>query len=419
MGLFRSALAVACLFLFGISASPAPASVIFTEKQVLTRDKTLDVTVWRPDSAFDAADTAWSCGKAYGTLNVSSCLVRPYVRTSNVRDQYLYWAFLNLSGGTERADLTPQVEEQEAFFEGLQKPLLALKQKGGTCQYLIAYHDGYAPLAAGTVLCPDLATALRGVEEDMAGHASMVPSRDKAPGSKHVMHRGEFSTDVPNAIDWGLEAAPALAIGWSSDHTDSAGPFTSEVRTFDFNDLATRDLFPLAVRAFMVYKGSVGLRLGYAYSSFDLASEFKDRIRADLAAQGQTLDDWKIARHDYSLELTAGKPYTNGNAELGWYASIGFAKVDFRETATVSGKDYKDAGLLADQTAFLIGAGGEVKLARCIVMGLELGLMVKDFELRNSTRQPDGSGNEIQLRLRLGGFSRMHLASPAAPDHAP
>lgn len=411
----RSIISVFCVSGLGFSALPAGAGIIFAEKRVLPYDKTVDVTVWLADTASNPSDSAWICGSEAGSLKLASCQVRPYVRTSGNRDQYLYWAFLNLSEGSERGDLAPQLDEYQSFFDALQKPLLALKQKGGSCQYLLSFRDSYAPLAAGTVACPDLATALKGVDADLSAKPPLIARTGPDPIGKKVLRRGEFAVGSARAIDWGLEFVPALAFGWSSDETDGEGPFATRTERFDFNDFADQEMFPLAVRATMMFRGAVGLRLGYAYSSFSLSDDFMEALRSGFATEGNVLSAWDISRKDISCELVAGVPFTGASAEYALYGSLGFANVDFRETQTVNGKEYQEDLLLKDASAFLIGFGADMKLARCVVIGLELGVMAKDFKMRSVQNQPDGSGNEIQIRFRLGGFYRRHLSGPEKP----
>jgi hypothetical protein len=229
MGLFRSALPCLLLSFFCLFPSPGRARAIFQEKQVLSPDKTVDLLVWRTDTAVMAdtagpvGDPGWECGAVDGPLRLSSCVVRPYARSPGAREQYLFWAFLNLVPASQAEDLSPQFPEQAAFFDGLRRPLLALKQKGDSCHYLIVFRDAYAPLAAGKVACPDLGSALRAVDEDLAGRASLVP-REPGTAAKKVFKRGEISLDLPNSLDFGLEASAALAFGWTGDHTEGEGP---------------------------------------------------------------------------------------------------------------------------------------------------------------------------------------------------
>lgn len=387
-----------------LAAAPSRSEVYFAAREVLTADHTVDLMVWR----FDSTGTgSWDCGPSASPGNpfrLSSCLVRPYARGSGQRDGYLYWAFLNLSPHSQRGDLSPRDPDFNAFFDGLQKPFLALKQRGDSCTYLVSYHNSYAPLAAGRVACPDLARGLAAVDADLAGRPYLVPTDEPTdPSEKRVLRAGEFSRDRPRGFDVGLEAGAALAFGISTDHTEGDGPFAQQVEQVDFNDYADQETMPLALRASITYRDLIGLRVGYAYSAFSMNPE----VRRGFQDQFPTVvvSAWDIARHDWTVDLTLGKPFSNASSEFIFYGTLGWAHANFKETAVIDGRR-TNMEVLADVTGLWLGGGLEIKIARCVLLGFEPGLYIKDFRLQNSTDQPDGSGNEFQFRIRLGGFHR-------------
>lgn len=398
-------------FMLAAAARPAGARTVFAEKQVLPRDNIVDVNLWLVDTASSPQDPAWSCDSAAsGPFRLSTCSVRPYARASGPRDEYLYWAFLNLAPASERGDLAPRSPGQEAFFESLERPLLAMKRRGDSCTYLVLFRDSYAPLAAGRVACPDLGGALLAVDADLAGRRNLFPKPRGDKGNKKVIASYALSWDVPQDYDMGVEASASLTLGMSADHTEGEGPFAREVETFNFSDLANQEIMPLSLRAFILYRGIVGLRIGYSYSSFSLKSGVEEGFRSGLAAQGGTLESWKIARHDYSAEMLLGRTWESSSTRFGMHGILGFAQVDFRETVTINGRKYYDEGLFGDVTGGLLGFGGDVQIGRSIWVGLETCLLIKDFKLRNADTQPDGTGNELQFRLRLAWFKRKTLS---------
>jgi hypothetical protein len=135
-------------------------------------------------------------------------------------------------------------------------------------------------------------------------------------------------------------------------------------------------------------------------------------FNADTAAHGQILHEWKIKRNDYTWEVTIGRPFIGLKDEIYLYGFLGGAKIGFSETAKISGVSHKLSGTLTDVNAFLLGGGMDIKLAKHVLIGLDLGFMIKDFLFANSISQPDGSGNEFQLRIRFGGFQRFELGKP-------
>jgi hypothetical protein len=404
-------LSILGFFSLAFAVAPAEARTVFAEKQVLTRDKIVEVNLWLVDTTSSPQDRAWRCDSAAAEpFRMSACSVRPYARASGPRDEYLYWAFLNLAPASERGDLAPRSSDQEAFFDGLDHPLLAMKRRGDSCTYLVLFRDSYAPLAAGRVACADLDGALRAVDLDLAGRQNLFPKLRSDRGNKRVIASYALSWDFPRDYDVGMEASASLAFGMSADHTEGEGPFAQEVTTFNFKDLTDQEIMPLSLRAFVLYRGIVGLRVGYSYSAFALESDAESEIRNDLASQGGTLQDWKIARHDYTAELLLGRTIESSRTRFGIHGIVGFAWVDFRETVTINDRKYYNDGLFADVKGGLFGFGGDVQLGRSMLLGLEACLLVKDFEIRNADRQPDGTGNELQFRLRLAWFKRKLLS---------
>jgi len=387
----------------------AHASPYFQDRQVLTSDKSADLIVWRVDSTTSASDPKWACARAdSGFFRFSSCSLRGYERGTTSRDQYLYWAFLNIAPRSDRADLAPRDFGEESFFRGLHRPLLAMKQRNDSCLYLILFRDQLAPLAGGKVSCPDLRSGFEAVGRDLEGRTSLIPQHAESGAGEKIYRKGTVSTDAPHALDVELEGSVALALPLNNDvDADPNDPFSQSKQTFDFEDYAGGDSPPAGLRATLLYADIVGLRIGYAYSTYKMSEDVRSQLAADTSLHGAVLSDWKINRKDYSVELLLGGPFISDGVEFPLYGFMGFSKTYFKETAVIDGRDYPNQNLLSNETAFLIGAGMQLKFPY-VYLGLELGALVKDFEFRNAppTEQPDGSGSEIQVRLFLGGYHR-------------
>ncbi len=397
-----------CIVL-ALAATQAHAKLWLTQKQVLPADGIYDLVVWHADTS-DGSAKRWACDSLQGEdLQPATCQSHPYAKpTAGARDEYIYSAFLNAAPDARRAELSAKGPAQEAAFDSLSSPVLAIKERGDSCVYLVIFRDSYAPLALGRIACADTRSALREVSRDLAGRKKMVPRPGRSAAAKRAGGGDELSDLTTDRLDYGLEASAGAAIGMSDDKTENEGtPFEQEVQHFDFNDFAELDQVPLGIRAYLSWNGAIGFRAGYAYSTYTLASRIYSGFQADIAAQGGELQAWKIARHDYTFELLFGKMKSNSNADMGAHGILGVIKTDFKETAKISGKEYHNGGILKDETGVILGAGGDILIARHVLFGFEVGLLLKDFALQGTGTQPDGTGNEIQIRFRLGAFERM------------
>ncbi len=402
------------LVLFGFLApSDSMANSIFMKARVLPENKTVDLMVWRTDTLSPNSDSSWNCKKIDAPIYPASCLIRPYSPDSSDQDGYLYWAFLNLYSGSKPNDLSTHKPEQETFFDHLKKPLIVLKQRGDSCAYLILFRNSYAPLAAGKVQCPDLSTSLKQIDIDLA-HQKFLSQKDEndTTRAKKVYHSGEVVSHSPNCIDLGIEASVGVYAGMSND--ESADPNIPAsfpqypLQRFDFNDFAEFDGFPLSFRTFISYRNIIGLRLGYGLSNFLLNGKILNAINKDTLLATK-IDQWVIDRSDYSLEIILGGSFATTAVDIGLYGYMGMAKLAFKERAIfVNGNELKTPGFLKNTEGFLLGVGSDLKFSERYLIGVEIGMLFKSFFMKTGP-QPDGTGNEFQLRFRLGGMQRFML----------
>lgn len=402
------ALYVTTLAAIALCAPFAQAKTWFAQPQVLGPDKAYDLFLWRTDNAPDA-EARWACDGAAGSaFPPVACASAPYASVNGPREAYLDYAFYKAGPSTPRSGLATTLLEQREALAALERPLIAVKQRGDSCAWIALYREENAPSAAGKVACADLRGALAGIGADLEGRFNLVPKPRQAASGKRPLPAYAYGREsMPDRLDYGFEATAGIAIGMSGDETENAGtPFEYTKDAFDFDEFASLSQLPVGLRAYFTYCGGAGLRLGYAYSTYSLDTRVYDAFRNEIASQGGTLTGWDIARHDYSVELLLGLTTPYPGAELGLHGLIGVAKVDFSEKTIINGRTYTD-GALKDQTTFLLGGGFDALFARHLLFGIEAALMIKSFELRGATTQPDGSGNEIQLRLRLGGFDRI------------
>jgi hypothetical protein len=384
---------------------PARAEGYFRAEQALPPSHSVDVLVWQTDPA--APDSAWDCARADSSaIRPATCRVEPYRHPSSAPGQYLYWAFLNIRPGADRGDLAARDADDEAAFRSWKRPLLALKAGPDSCLYLVVQRDQAAPLAGGRIVCSGLSQCFEAVAKDLEGKDHFIARPEGAGAPKKVMRQGAFSHDPPHALDIGLDGAVALAIPLSGDQqADPNVPYSTGSEAFDFEDYADSRTPPIAVRATALFRDIVGLRLGYAYSSYSLSSEMRSAISQAISGQGGTLDDWKIARKDWTFELLLAYPTVGNSAELPLYGMIGFGRTEFNETAVINGREYPDQGLLANETGFLLGGGAQMRFPY-FFLGIEANAYIKDFAFRKATTQPDGSGSEIQIRIYAGSYWR-------------
>jgi hypothetical protein len=384
----------------------ALAEPFFRAKQALPPGHDVDVMVWKFDST--AADSLWDCARAdSGSIKPVACTVQDYGHPRTKAEKYLYGAFLNLNAGVDRADLGARDEDDESAFSAWKRPLLALKMRRDTCLYLVVQNDELAPLAGGRVPCPDLSQAFKGVAADMRGRDHFIarPQGEAAP--KKIRREWTFLHDPPHTLDFGLEAAVAAAAPISKDeNADSNDPFSRPSQTFDFEDYADTKTPPLSLRATLLFRDLVGIRLGYAYTTYDMNDDVRSSLAQDIAQQGGVLSDWRISRKDWTCEFLLAYPSAGNTLELPLYGFLGFGKSFFNETAVVNGRDYPNQRLLHDEVSFLFGGGAQIRLPY-FTLGVEANLYTKDFSFRNATRQPDGSGSEIQFRLYAGSYYRI------------
>ena len=384
----------------------ARAEPYFRAEQALPPSHNVDVLVWLFDST--ATDSLWDCARADSSaIKPANCSVRAYSHPNTRPDKYLYGAFLNLGPRSDRADLGAQDDDDQDAFAAWKRPLLAMKMRHDSCLYLVVQRDQLAPLAGGSVPCADLSQGLKGVAADLQGRDHFIARPDGEGSPKKVRRAWAMIHSPPHTLDFGLDAAVGAAAPLSGDtQADANDPFSQGSEAFDFEDYADTKSPPIGFRATMLYRDVVGLRLGYAYTTYDMSSDVQSSLAQSISQQGGVLSDWNISRKDWTVELIAGYPTIGDKVELPVYGMLGFGKSYFNETAVVNGKSYPKQGLLADESSFIIGGGAQIRLPYFFI-GVEMNAYVKDFKFRNATQQPDGSGSEIQFRLYAGSYYRI------------
>jgi len=389
----------------------ARAEPYFRAPQALPPSHSVDVLVWLFDST--ATDSLWDCARADSSaIKPANCSVRAYSHPNTRPDKYLYGAFLNLGPRSDRADLGAQDEDDQDAFAAWKRPLLAMKMRHDSCQYLVVQRDQLAPLAGGNVPCSDLSQGLKGVAADLQGRDHFIARPDGEGAPKKIRRDWAMIHTPPHTLDFGLDAAVGAAAPLNDDkQADANDPFSQSTQAFDFEDYAETKSPPVAFRATLLFRDLIGLRLGYAYTTYDASSDTKSSL-AEAIAQAQpgaVLSDWNISRKDWTLEFIVGYPTIGNTAELPVYGMLGFGKSYFNETAVVDGKSYPHQGVLADESSVILGVGGQIRLPYFFI-GAEMNAYIKDFRFRNATQQPDGSGSEIQFRLYAGSYYRIRYS---------
>lgn len=420
---------VLCLLL-GAVCGGAQARAFFSDRQVLPEDHSLDVLVWLDpsDSAFTAFARPDSVGAWPESLQVapspgtSACAFQDpswqfpacqvsAPRRGSPRDEYLYWAFLNLSSASSRRDLAARTHH-EPVFDSLQRPLLAFRKRQDSCFYLVLGPDSYAPLAGGILACPDLSTAFSGVISDHSRRMNLRSAPSSARLDKTVPP--VYGRDRTHALDLGIETTAALPIMLSGDAEEQQGPYTVQKEVFDLDDLAEHKGLPVSFRFFLQYRRVIGFRIGYERSDLGLVRAALAELQAEASTYGRRLDDWRIRRNIWSGELTLGATFHGGDdAALYVGGAFGISRVDYTESVVIDGRNGEVEGILADVAGFQTSGLLHARLFNFLQFGIELGLGFKEFELRSgSGPQPDGSASELQIRGVLGLYHAFRFPTP-------
>lgn len=403
------------------------AGLYFADSKVLPGNRAVDIKVWLPHGTAlprpetlpsdslpaygdsPAADP-WSCAPGNHPFRPASCQVSTYRRDGLALHEYLYRSFLNLEERTRKGDLAAEAADHRSALDALVRPVIALKVRKDSCLYLIVHNQSYAPAASGRVSCRDLSQALAAIDGDLAGRGVLDEGMQRKPSEKVVLSPGRYVFHAPQVLDLGFTLTGTVPLPIPTDTEESAGPYSQTVERFDLGDLTDVAFLPLALRPYILYRNVVGFRATVEYASFALDEDILSALRSDAAANGVRLDDWRIVRMGYGGELLLGGTYATAGAETFMAAHFGIFHLVHSEKATLDGKEREVPGLLDDVTAVHLGGSVNFRFRGWCQLGFEMGLLLKDFRLRHATTQPDGTGNEFQIRMNLGGFKRIHLA---------
>lgn len=401
-------------------AVASSAKIYFAEEQILPSDVRVDFVLWMPMVAPVASaggdsvrSEPWDCASVQTGLKFSTCRILEINRPATDLDHHLSWALLNLSASSYRGELTARPDHRPDI-DNLAIPVVAMRKRADSCTYVVVSRESYAPLAGGKTACRDFSEALAGFEGDLSGRFNRV-RKEVRKEDKVVRTPYSLDRNRPHTLDLGLEISIAGPIMLSGDKEPDSqdGPFAVREERFDLEDLASHDGGAFAGRFFFQYRKLIGLRFGFEYSRLELESDVVASIRSQSGETG--LQSWNIDRYTTSGEILLGKAVRSDVAELYGGAVLGLAHTRYEEYALVSGKSIEVPGLLKNVTGPYLGAQGQLRIMQLILIGLEAGVHIKDFGLKNATTQPDGSGSEFQFRAHLGVLYTFDLAPSEGP----